>query len=218
MKIKILFFIFLVLILLAGASYFGARYYLISANPPEYFYVHPTIAKVFYITPNCPSTCAENGVCGEDDKDYCNKCIAFRSRAGYSHDGRCQNAYKNNTYGFEMSFPNSWKGFYVEKSIFKGWKVDGLGEIKDMGTELIFRNPQTTDNKKYQDIPIMVFTPDLWELVQKEKIAVSAAPIGPEKIGENSKYIFATPPRWYGFTDEQGWQEAVDIVKTFKAF
>ncbi|MCX6722630.1 MAG: hypothetical protein NT094_01005 [Candidatus Staskawiczbacteria bacterium] len=63
----------------------------------------------------------------------------------------------------------------------------------------------------------MIFTPDVWQLVQEEKIGVSAAPIPPAKIGENEKYIFATPPRWYGFTDDVGFQEAVDIVKTFSA-
>jgi hypothetical protein len=64
----------------------------------------------------------------------------------------------------------------------------------------------------------MVFTPSQWSLITSEKLAVSAAPIGPSQIGQNAKYIFATPPRWYGFTDAVGWQEAVDIVKTFKTF
>jgi hypothetical protein len=66
----------------------------------------------------------------------------------------------------------------------------------------------------------MVFTHDQWNMVSgpNPTVAVSAAPIGPEKIGENAKYVFATPPRWYGFTDAIGFQEAVNIVKTFKAY
>ena len=67
----------------------------------------------------------------------------------------------------------------------------------------------------------MVVTPDIWKLMAGDKmpqIAVSAAPIGPGKIGQNQKYIFATPPRWYGFTDALGGSEAANIVKTFKAF
>ena len=66
----------------------------------------------------------------------------------------------------------------------------------------------------------MVFTPDVWQMVSGNNptVAISAAPIGPEEVGQNSKYVFATPPRWYGFTGAVGFQEAVNIVKTFKAF
>jgi len=127
--------------------------------------------------------------------------------------------YKNNEYGFTMVFPDSWKGYTIEKSTWQGWRNDGLGEIRNYSDiKLIFKNPQTTVKEQWQDIPIMVFTSDVWQLVSEGKISVSAAPIGPAKIGENSKYIFATPPRWYGFTDAIGFREAVDIVKTFKAF
>jgi hypothetical protein len=127
--------------------------------------------------------------------------------------------YKNNEYGFEVNFPDSWKGYTVENGVWQGQKVDGSGEVGVYkGTLIIIKNPQSTQEQKWQNIPIMVFTKDVWQLVQSEKVAVSAAPIPPEKIGENAKYIFATPPRWYGFTDDVGYQEAVEIVKTFKAF
>lgn len=127
--------------------------------------------------------------------------------------------YKNTEYGFSMIFPATWENFTFQKNTWKGWLVDGQSEHPDYtGTELIFKNPQTTPQQQYQNIPIMVFTKDVWDLILQEKITVSAAPIGPEKIGENSKYIFATPPRWYGFTDAVGFEEAVNIVKTFKAF
>ena len=38
-------------------------------------------------------------------------------------------------------------------------------------------------------------------------MSVSAAPIGPEELGQNTKYVFALPPRWIGFTDDIGWQD-----------
>ena len=131
----------------------------------------------------------------------------------------CQNitTYTNNEYGFSMAFPNSWKGYIIEKSAWNGQSIDGTS-ASYTGVKLTFKNPQSTAEQSWQDIPIMIFTPDVWKLVAEEKVAVSAAPIGPEKIGENEKYIFATPPRWYGFTDDVGIQEALDIVKTFKAF
>ena len=33
---------------------------------------------------------------------------------------------------------------------------------------------------------------------------MSAAPIGPSKLGENAQFVFALPPRWIGFLDTLG--------------
>lgn len=125
--------------------------------------------------------------------------------------------YKNDEYGFEITLPQTWKEYSIEHQTWEGQAISGNKKIYS-GVKIIVKNPQTTVEQKWQDIPIMVFTPDVWKLIAEEKVSVSAAPTPPEKIGENLKYIFATPPRWYGFTDEQGWPEALDIVKTFKAF
>jgi hypothetical protein len=121
--------------------------------------------------------------------------------------------------GFELKFPDSWKGYSVVEQKWEGHVINNYQQTYS-GPEIIIKNPQTTSAQQWQDIPIMVFTPDVWEMVSGNNptVTVSAAPIGPQKIGENAKYVFATPPRWYGFTDDLGWQEAVDIVKTFKAF
>ena len=125
--------------------------------------------------------------------------------------------YKNSEYGFELTLTKSWHGFSTVKQSWLGWEVD-TGKQKYSGIKIVIKNPKTTLGQKWQDIPIMVFTHDIWNLVDADKISVSAAPIGPAKIGENAKYVFATPPRWYGFTDDMGWGEAVEIIKTFKAF
>jgi hypothetical protein len=124
--------------------------------------------------------------------------------------------YRNEKYGFGIEFTDSWKGFTVETSVWNGRSLDSDAAYN--GTLLVLKNPNTTPAQTWQDIPIMVFTHDVWDLVAKEKIAVSAAPIGPSKVGENASYVFATPPRWYGFTDAVGFEEAVEIVKTFKSF
>jgi len=130
--------------------------------------------------------------------------------------------YTNNEYGFKITFSDSWKGYSVDKTgEWSGVRIDGPpmeGGPNYTGPLFVFKNPQTTLKQPYQDIPIMVFTHEVWDLVNAEKVAVSAAPIGPAKIGENTKYVFATPPRWYGFTDAIGTEEALNIVKTFKAF
>ncbi len=128
--------------------------------------------------------------------------------------------YKNSEFGFEITLPATWQGYTMVKQNWQGTAIDGSGKTYS-GDIVVIKNPKTTSQQAYQDIPIMVFTTDMWKLVGDEKtatVAVSAAPIGPAKIGENLKYVFATPPRWYGFADAIDWQEAVDAVKTFKAF
>jgi len=131
--------------------------------------------------------------------------------------------YKNDQYGFELTLPLSWQGYGVLKTIWRGWKIGNYSAAGDyQGLQINFTNPKAkaTPEQAWQNIPIMVFTPEIWKLVSgpNASVAVSAAPIGPAKIGENSKYVFATPPRWYGFTDANGWEEALEISKTFKAF
>jgi hypothetical protein len=137
--------------------------------------------------------------------------------------------YRNEEFGFEIIPPKSWQGYSIEKQTWQGLGTINGQQIERSGTKIIIKNPQTTLQQIWQDIPILIFTKDDWLLASNERgcgpeekncgvMAVSAAPIGPAKIGENAKYIFATPPRWYGFTDAIGWEEAVKIVKTFKAF
>jgi hypothetical protein len=58
----------------------------------------------------------------------------------------------------------------------------------------------------------MIFTPSQWKLVDAEQMAVSAAPIGPAELGRNKSYVFALPPRWIGFTDAEGIDEAQTLI------
>jgi len=133
-------------------------------------------------------------------------------------------AYKNNTYGFEITLPADWKDYTIDNT--KRW--DGLRtdttfhEGPDYDGPLVYIvNPQWKANYNFVGVPIMVVSKDVWDLIAQEKVSVSAAPIGPAKIGENSKYVFATPPRYIGFGDELSGDQInqiYEIVKTFKAF
>ena len=125
--------------------------------------------------------------------------------------------YKNVEYGFEMLFPDSWKDYEVEKISWDG----SLFEKEYSGPEFIFRNQKLFIERNFYGIPIMIFTPDIWPLVEEEKLAVGSAPMAPGKIGENSKYVFAIPGRWQGFADtmtESERFEVLSIVETFEAF
>jgi hypothetical protein len=113
--------------------------------------------------------------------------------------------YHNKQYGFCFVLPASWKGFTVVTEQWRG-TVFSSGQVVH-GPQLLIRNPKWTKERPYQDIPIMVFTPAQWQQVVAVTMSVSAAPIGPAKMGQNSRYVFALPPRWIGFTDALGQDE-----------
>ena len=113
--------------------------------------------------------------------------------------------YRNTQYGFCFVLPESWKGYTI---VTEKWSGDNFSSGQTIhGPQLRIRNPQWTEAKPYQDIPIMVFTPAEWQQVEAVTMSVSAAPIGPEELGQNTKYVFALPPRWVGFDDALGQDE-----------
>lgn len=129
--------------------------------------------------------------------------------------------YTNEKYGFELLLPSSWGNYTVtDTNRWEGRIIDGPYEGPDYDGPMIFiKNPKLEKENRFVGIPIMVITPDVWKLISEEKVAVSAAPIGPAKIGENNKYVFATPPRYIGFVDDLNQsqiEEVYNIVKTFK--
>jgi hypothetical protein len=87
-----------------------------------------------------------------------------------------------------------------------------------LAEHLLLRHPQWTAAAPWQDIPVLVFTHDEWPLVEQQKLGVCAAPISPIKLGENAKFVFALPPRWIGFVDTLGQDEAAKVPETFRAF
>ena len=113
--------------------------------------------------------------------------------------------YRNAEYGFCFSLPESWKGY---TSVSEQWSGTILSSgLEVHGPQILIRNPKWTKENPYQDIPIMIFTPAQWKQVEDVDMAVSAAPIGPSKLGQNSQHVFALPPRWIGFTDTLGQDE-----------
>lgn len=123
--------------------------------------------------------------------------------------------YKNTDYGFEITLPTAWQGYSVLTEKWNGQTVDKKA-IKFEGPKIIIRNPSWTETKPWQDIPVMIFSKNEWAMIEAENLSVSAAPIGPSKLGENEQYVFALPPRWVGFTDALGQEEATEITKIFK--
>jgi hypothetical protein len=63
-----------------------------------------------------------------------------------------------------------------------------------------------------QDIPIMIFTIEQWNMLQEDKFHIGAAPVGPSEFGRNNKYVFALPAR-YNYAFLKGYEEVEKILK-----
>jgi hypothetical protein len=122
--------------------------------------------------------------------------------------------YNNTQYGFIFSLPADWQNFSTFSSTWTGTPLQG-SQYKSAitGPEIFIRNPNWTEANQYEDIPVMVFTPAEWGEIQKETLAVSAAPIPPSELGQNPKYVFALPPR-YDFDYKTGYQEVETIIQS----
>jgi hypothetical protein len=122
--------------------------------------------------------------------------------------------YHNTQYGFCFRLPADWKGFRIVTEQWSGTMLEGpdQGKQTESGPELLIRNPKWTEANPYQEIPIMIFAPSQWKLVAAEQMGVSAAPVGPGELGENGKFVFALPPRWIGFTEAKGQDEALALM------
>ena len=122
--------------------------------------------------------------------------------------------YVNTEYGFTFSLPLSWKGYSIINSNWEGNLIDASTNNKNiLGPKILIRHPLWTSKNPRQDIPIMIFTPNQWDLVQQEKISLGAAPIPPSELEGNNKYIFAIPAR-YNFAFPEGFEEVIKIIES----
>lgn len=118
--------------------------------------------------------------------------------------------YKDTKYGFTFSLPASWKGYKIVSEKWEGSDTR-KGDIEH-GPLIYIRHPAWTKENPRQDIPIMIFTVAQWESVQEGNYLVNAAPISPNELGRNRKYVFALPPR-ANYADLAGVEEVDDILK-----
>lgn len=119
--------------------------------------------------------------------------------------------YKNTQYGFNFTLPKSWQSFSIITESWEGYDAVS-GKVSETGPMISIRHPLWTSENPRQDIPVMIFTIDQWNLLQKEKFHIGAAPIGPGELGRNNKYVFALPAR-YNYSFLTGYQEVEQILK-----
>ena len=122
--------------------------------------------------------------------------------------------YKNTEYGFTFDLPLTWQGYKIINDKWTGYSEGANGEVaSEEGPLILIRSPQWTKEVPTQDIPIMVFTLEQWDTLQKNKFNVGAAGIGPGELSRNSKYVFALPAR-YNFALPKGFEVVEEIIQT----
>jgi hypothetical protein len=128
------------------------------------------------------------------------------------YEGSDSTLYKNTQYGFNFQLPQSWKRYTIVTTKWEGLEI-GSVKVLETGPIINLRHPLWTADKPRQDIPIMVFTTNQWNMLQQEKFHIGAAPIGPKELGRNSKYVFALPAR-YNFSFLTGFEEVENILNS----
>jgi len=127
--------------------------------------------------------------------------------------GTSQVEYNNTDLGFSVSLPASWEGYSILISNWEGYSSGDPGDgVAAQGPLISIVHPLSTAQQPWQDIPILVFTIEQWDQLQREEWHIGAAPIGPAELGRNSHYVFALPARYnYAFLD--GWEGVEQILQ-----
>ena len=119
--------------------------------------------------------------------------------------------YQNDQYGFNFILPASWKGYSITVGNWEGRNQENV--ISENGPEIFIRHPQWTSENQRQDIPIMIFTINQWDLLQRDKFHIGAAPINPSELGRNNRFVFALPAR-YNYAFPTGYEEVDQILQS----
>lgn len=117
--------------------------------------------------------------------------------------------YRNNIYGLTVPLPDSWRGYSVTE--------------KAQGTylEVHIVHPQSTAQNPRMDVPVLVVPIATWNKWYPVGAPESgqhpfAAPVPATERARNTKYVFATAPR-YNFSYLLGFEEVDEIVKKITA-
>jgi len=113
--------------------------------------------------------------------------------------------YKNTTYDFQITLPKTWNDFKIQSS-----------EIL-FGNSVVIIHPDYTTLNPRMNIPILIYPIEKWTEWEKNNFEgyPITAPIGPTERGRNTRFVFATAPR-YNFIFLTGFEEVEIILKTLK--
>ena len=131
-------------------------------------------------------------------------------KSGETHQGDTID-YQNEDYGFTFTLPKTWSDYSIVTTEWEGLAI-GKEEVMEKGPIVSIRHLEWTEEKPRQDIPVMVLTLEQWNLLEQEKMHIGAAPIAPQELGRNNKYVFALPAR-YNFAFPTGYEEVENILE-----
>jgi hypothetical protein len=119
--------------------------------------------------------------------------------------------YKNTQYGFQLTFPESWKGYK-----FYAQSIDGTTQtwyVELPTTDANYVKAESTHEAGYYSLfAISAYTQDQWAALQGEE--------GPKptQIGTSGNYVFAYSPAQAGPSDiSSKTADVKTIIATFKA-
>lgn len=122
-----------------------------------------------------------------------------------------QVVYENTDYGFTVTLPRSWQGYTVVDDAWHGVSSTP-GKDDESGPLISIRNPLRTEQKPYQDIPIMVFSIDQWNAMNQDAFHIGAAPVNPTELARSDTYVYALPAR-YNFAYPAGYEEVDQLIQ-----
>ncbi len=123
--------------------------------------------------------------------------------------------YKNTRYGFTFTLPASWKGYTILRTRWRSDECSYCPSHKiEHGVTVVIRNPRWSRNTPWVDIPIIVLTISQSEELEDEEISLSgAAPVGPNELGRNGRYVFYLTTRFgSGIEDQPGFDEVFNYI------
>jgi hypothetical protein len=118
--------------------------------------------------------------------------------------------YENTQFGFCFRLPASWTGYTILTGQWGGMVTSTSQMIH--GPSITIRNSKWTTENPYQDIPILIFKPEVWRRVDDAKITVGAAPFAPSELGRNNRYVFALPARLTS-DSATGYKEVLNLTR-----
>lgn len=123
--------------------------------------------------------------------------------------------YQNKEYRFTFKLPKTWENYSIVTEEWEGLSIptSGTEKVVETGPMISIRHPKWTSENPRQDIPIMIFTLEQWDLLQQEKFHIGAAPIGPSELNRNEQYVFALPAR-YNFAFPTGYEEVEQVLES----
>lgn len=121
--------------------------------------------------------------------------------------------YTNKEYGFTFALPQDFEGYTILNEEWEGTDIKNTASKARVfkGPQITIRDPRWTSQVPRQDIPIMILTVDQWNQLQNGEFSIGAAPVNPSELGQNSKYVFVLPARYY-YAFPEGYEEVQTIL------